>query len=569
MKSSRFFLRNLITDLVPIWIPLIIPIGFVLFLATSVIETQQISEMDNMLYQLRTQMDFPFTYVDGLIQNFASYYPSTINYFRSLLNKQYFSLEDIRSFNLVLSTLSSFINSSSSIYSVYIYYDNPHGQFISSSSGIVDMDTYWDTEWADKIDDLSESDVEYYAYPRKMRQAASDDDGLDVITMIVRDLELSGCLVFNIRRSYYENILNLMFSFPEDKIFVMDQNDNELLSFSDTEFPSYLIGENKMSGGIDIENTAYYYWVLPSSRMGWTYYVLRPVSEVDKVFYTILLELILLIIISSISSIIVAGRITRKNNLWIEEIINLLNQSESGRTIEAVKKNSDLYTQIVHNILQAFLETKYLKAHQKSLELTALQAQINPHFLYNTLNAVYWESMKLGNGPSVVTDMIEHLTRLLEYTVSDPMEMVTFADEISYTKDYIAIQKYRFPDLFEVNWEIAEDILNAKIMKLFFQPLVENSIQHGFRDITYRGRIDICISKMHNGGISITVSDNGIGMDIFTLEKVRAAISSDGSNVSIGFANTMKRLRLFYGNDVSIDVCSEQSGGTIITITLP
>lgn len=161
--------------LVPFLVPLIILSAFSFYLTKNVISERFVEDTGNSIYQLANQFDYPFSDMDGLLQNFTSY-PSTINYFRSMLNKETYSLDEIRSFNLVLSTLTSFLNYKPFFHSVYVYYDNPYGQFVSSANGIVKKDTFWDGDWLDVVDSLDPGN-EYYAYVRNIRQAAFDTEG--------------------------------------------------------------------------------------------------------------------------------------------------------------------------------------------------------------------------------------------------------------------------------------------------------------------------------------------------------------------------------------------------------
>lgn len=569
MKHRKFFFNNLVLILVPFLVPLIILSAFSFYLTKNVISERFVEDTGNSIYQLANQFDYPFSDMDGLLQNFTSY-PSTINYFRSMLNKETYSLDEIRSFNLVLSTLTSFLNYKPFFHSVYVYYDNPYGQFVSSANGIVKKDTFWDGDWLDVVDSLDPGN-EYYAYVRNIRQAAFDTEGIQVITVIVRNMELSGCVVFNLRYSYFMDILSSMFSPKSDLVFITGVDESRcLISFPketllDLQTFSSSAGKNIP---VDVEGTKYYCWKT-SSRMGWTFYVFRSLDSVLLIPNTIMTVLILLVTVSAIVGTFIAIRVTKQNNRWIQEIIDLLEQSETLESIQPLKRRSDVYVSIVHNIIQVFLETKYLKAHQRSLELTALQAQINPHFLYNTLNAIYWESMSFGGGPNKVTDMVEKLSNILEYSVSDPLQMVSLEDEISYTKDYISILTYRFPDLFDVKWSVEPSVFPVMTMKLLFQPLVENAVSHGFKGLDRRGILRIAVSDTGTGELMLSVSDNGLGMDSGTLARMREKIDGDEKSEGIGFTNTVKRLRLLYGLAAQVRIDSKEGFGTTITIILP
>ena len=112
-------------------------------------------------------------------------------------------------------------------------------------------------------------------------------------------------------------------------------------------------------------------------------------------------------------------------------------------------------------------------------ELVALQYQINPHFLFNTLQSINFEILNITQKPIFVNTMIEHLSEILRYSLENPLQMANIGEEIEFTKKYIEIQRYRFDENFDVTWDYDEDILNHKTLRLLLQPIIENSINYG------------------------------------------------------------------------------------------
>ena len=165
--------------------------------------------------------------------------------------------------------------------------------------------------------------------------------------------------------------------------------------------------------------------------------------------------------------------------------------------------------------------------------------------------------------------MIEELSDILEYSISNPLEKVSFEDEIEYTKDYISIQQYRFPDSFDVEWLVDSEASTAKVMKLLLQPLVENSISHGFRGINRKGVINITVRK-EDEGLTISVADNGSGIPSEKLYSLQKMVEQKGSLDSngIGLNNTVKRLSVAYGDNCSFMIDSEVNVGTTVTIVI-
>ena len=204
---------------------------------------------------------------------------------------------------------------------------------------------------------------------------------------------------------------------------------------------------------------------------------------------------------------------------------------------------------------------------KRQRELDALQAKINPHFLYNTLDSVIWMA-ETGDNQGVVK-MVSALARLFRISIAKGHDVITLKEELSHVQSYLDIQSMRYKDKFTYSIELPDDISDAPTIKLIIQPIVENSIYHGIKYLQEEGRIAI---KAESSGddIKITVSDNGIGMR----SETAAAILSPGSeNVSsgngIGLRNIDERIKLSYGSRYGLTIWSEPDEGTVVTILIP
>lgn len=183
----------------------------------------------------------------------------------------------------------------------------------------------------------------------------------------------------------------------------------------------------------------------------------------------------------------------------------------------------------MYNVIKNFIEKHYLTTRLQALELLALQSQINPHFLFNTLEHIYLKTLALTRYPNEVTKMIENLSSILKYSLSNPRSTIFLKDEIKATKAYIDLVKARYKEKFDVIWDYTEDVLDVKVMKLLFQPLIENSIYHGIKPCEKRCGIKIRIRKLKDTSdwLCIWVIDNGIGMSKEKLEEVQGRLSQD------------------------------------------
>ncbi|MDR1689971.1 MAG: sensor histidine kinase [Clostridiales bacterium] len=217
-----------------------------------------------------------------------------------------------------------------------------------------------------------------------------------------------------------------------------------------------------------------------------------------------------------------------------------------------------------------------LELMQRQAVLTAMQNQINPHFLYNTLDSIRGQLLEEGSIESA--EMLETLSSFFRYTITQKSSVVPFERELFHVLNYIKIQKYRFKDRFEIITEgKCEDtqIVTYPIPKLTLQPLVENAIAHGLKDTITGGVIKITVEKAE-GYFIISVSDNGCGIDEEKLLKIKAELAGDFfaegrdiSNKGIALSNVNIRIQNMYGNEYGLDITSTRGIGTTVSIRLP
>ena len=203
---------------------------------------------------------------------------------------------------------------------------------------------------------------------------------------------------------------------------------------------------------------------------------------------------------------------------------------------------------------------------KRRYELKVLQSQINPHFLYNTLDSIIWMA-EWGKNQEVVK-MTSSLARLLRRSISNEQEVVTIEEEIDYTEAYLTIQKMRYQDKLEYEIEAEPDIRKEETVKLVLQPVVENAIYHGIKYKEGKGLIQIRGFR-EGGDIILQVEDDGRGMDQDTLEHIFEKHVRDTKSNGVGLQNVHERIRLYYGAAYGLSFESEPGKGTVVTIRLP
>ena len=206
----------------------------------------------------------------------------------------------------------------------------------------------------------------------------------------------------------------------------------------------------------------------------------------------------------------------------------------------------------------------------KKAQAVALQSQINPHFLNNTLETINWTAIEMLGGKNEISAMAGALSRMLRMTLENSDTVVPVSTEIRHCMYYLEIQKTRYEDKFEVSWQIPEEVKNCRIIRIVLQPLIENAIYHGIKPMTNKGQITIS-GQTKEGLLLLTVSDNGLGMTGQELEALQRNMQSDMIRESshIGMANVNQRLKLYYGEEYGLTVVSGEGMGTSVTIRIP
>ncbi len=201
----------------------------------------------------------------------------------------------------------------------------------------------------------------------------------------------------------------------------------------------------------------------------------------------------------------------------------------------------------------------------RGIELSLIQAQINPHFLYNTLDTIVW-LIETGKDEAA-EEMVTSLSTYFRSFLSNGKDIVTIKEEIQHVRSYLEIQQVRYKDILDYEIDIAEGLDGCIIPKMTIQPMVENAIYHGLKPQRGKGMIYVRGTVAY-GRVTLRVEDTGIGMDREKLERLREQIANDDPS-SFGLVAAYKRLGLVYGNDCTFSIDSELNSGTAITISIP
>ena len=383
------------------------------------------------------------------------------------------------------------------------------------------------------------------------------------------------------------NVLNAICNISDDTTdeqginFIMDKN-QRIITYPDMDYSG--IDKNwqlsleefvRTSGYMKNKNIAINSY--EDKATGWTFYnaydkkyMLKDVKRAQGLYmivgFAALIIAVMAILIlgrqinESVNQVVEGIQIIQKGNLDIK--IKVKYHDEIGRIAE----NFNIMTERIRYLLQ---EVKDVTAKQKNAEIRALEAQINPHFLYNTLDSINW--MAIENNQYEISRMIRNLGIILRYSVNKSNSIVSIEMVEDWLEKYIVLQQMRFENKFDFSVHVAENVKNKRIHKLLIQPFIENAILHGLKDKEGKGMlcVDITLSEDEEM-LNIIIEDNGSGMsedEKNHYNNMEKAIIDDGR--SIGLHNVFSRIHMYYGEKAAWNITSFPGMGTVITLILP
>ncbi|MNM16224.1 Sensor histidine kinase YpdA [compost metagenome] len=242
-------------------------------------------------------------------------------------------------------------------------------------------------------------------------------------------------------------------------------------------------------------------------------------------------------------------------------------KDEIGGLIRSFNLMTEKIRNLINDVYKLEIQKRDLELERVRAELNYLQSQVDPHFLFNTLNAILVICKKYKYDQ--VTDVIRNLALILRRLLAWKDDLVTVEEEISFVEMYLQIEKFRFQDRFTYSLDIDPAVLNCQIPKLSIQALVENSCKHGLQSVKGARMIHVSAS-LNNGSLVIVVADNGTGMDKEKLDWIDSHLQSEeGTGKNIGLRNVYKRLMLYTQGRAVFTIESTENERTAITIQIP
>ena len=367
-------------------------------------------------------------------------------------------------------------------------------------------------------------------------------------------------------------------------VFILDQNGNIVYHPSQQQLYNELQTENidiVMNADTDTVVTGEgddekIYTLARSEITGWTIVgcmnmaeLLKSSKEANNIY---VMTAIVLVVIAMLISSFIARSIT----LPIQKLRDSMERVQEGDfkaaddlVIPSKNEIGSLTTSfnvMTHKIEDLMAQNVHEQELKRKSELKALQSQINPHFLYNTLDSIIW--MAEGKKYEDVVLMTASLARLLRQSISNEDETVLIGQEIQYVKSYLTIQKMRYKDKLEFEINVDPSINSVHIVKLVLQPIVENAIYHGLKYKESKGMLTVN-GYQKDGNAVIEIADDGVGMDEETLGRIFEKHKVNYRSNGVGVYNVQRRLSMYYGKEYGLSYKSEKGKGTTVTVVIP
>lgn len=441
--------------------------------------------------------------------------------------------------------------------------------------------------WKSSNIDVEERLVKFATSAEQMNKSDCILLGRAVLSLETR--EIIGTLLIRTNDRYFSNIYRNIDMGKNADIFVVD-SDGIVVSSRNTKIPvakqykdQMLIkellnrtGSQDKTFNMSIDDKKYMIAFSYLKDADWFVVSTIPYSYLNAEVKGILTNIMLLVIGCSVLAVLLSYIFTLTLSKPLKRLINTMNEVKRGNlSVSIIDNSTDEIGEVVGNFntmlneIKNLMESVKLNEKQKrEAEIKILQAQINPHFLSNTLNTVKWlaGAQKAHNIEALVSSLI----KLLHVSMGKGDDFITMGEEVEYIKSYINIQEYRYYDKFRVVFEIEEDILDYKVLRFLIQPVVENAIIHGIGPMTEQGLISIKGFK-YNDVLKIRVTDNGEGIPRERLCKILTV--DDYENKSkfsgIGINNVNERIQINFGDEFGLHIESVPKLYTTVELTLP
>ena len=466
------------------------------------------------------------------------------------------------------------------IHSIYIYSEK--NDYLISPFYTGTAAGYVDTSWREGYASISEDRVCAVARVR--------DGGYPYFLTVMIPYyffqgQKSGAVLVNIDMDKLDKLLLGIGNLAEQTITVTDES-NRVLYCNNRRFFSGQAAENDiLRKALAAIGTTFVHTdfggertVVTSARLrnrAWNLTSALPLAYYDSTFLKLQGQMQQLVILVVIVGIVLTIWLAVRSYLPVRGIITTLEESEHLPPAPAHPQNeADYIRQAIsaslksNQSMKTELDNRLHLLHEA--QASALQAQITPHFLSNTLDAIRWGAVEMGGGENEVSRMLTVLSALLRTSLDMESALVTVETEIAHCLLYLDIMRYRYSTDLDVRFDIPDELMKTPIVKLTFQPLLENAIYHGLRPKKMQGSITVTAFKEEDK-VVLRFKDSGVGIDDEKTNHLNLEMDSEAALTGshIGMHNVNQRIKLLFGVEYGLRVCDSHGTGTIIELVIP
>lgn len=498
----------------------------------------------------------------------------------------YSILEQLKDSNQ-LSTSFQYLEAFSKVDNIRLYVGNDY-MYSTENSNIFSLSQVRNSRWYTSLTESGKSSL--WSPPYLSQDHTSEEELFSLFRMIYNPVSLSEPLAVLRVDMEKDKLVEILQSTPitEHGYIVLMENERLLLSTIPVEEDKYDQELKKiMNAGNEGE------WITTSlhdrsvylnhkslAQAGWSMVTVIPRDDIFGVSFQLRTEMITAALVITLIAYVLAYAISGSSTRRLSQLVKSMRQVHRGDMDVALEPvGGDEIGQLMLNFqkmmdqIHILMEEKYKDGQEiKSLELKALQAQINPHFLYNSLDLVNCIAIR-RDVPEIVR-MINALTRFYRLSLNSGQDTLSIEDELRHIEIYVQIQNMRFEDRIVYIQEVEPLIMRLQTIKIILQPIVENAILHGiFKKKDRSGTVTVR-GRQENGRVIFEVTDDGVGMppDMLNEEGLPVSTSSerqDGLKGGYGLRNIHDRLKIAYGEGYGIACISSPGEGTTVTVTIP
>ena len=586
MYKNNIRNRLLIFFLVVTFLPITTLGVFANLIYTKIVENKVNQHTDQMINQIEVNIDNYIKSVENILM-----YMSNSEDIKSFLNESEGKIESNESEILedrIRRNLEIYTNINSEIFSILIA--NNYDKYISNELDKKTRDVLTKEIWY--MESINESEkIHFFSKPiGRNLKSYKNYSAEDVITISKAVVDRNtnkaiGVVMADINLKKFDEIIRDNYIGEKGFFYILDDNNN--IVYSPVNPIIYRINSNNFDNDKDsfirsINNETFKIMYTTSNITGWKSIGVFSLEDISKDITSVERFTLVIAVATLFLAVFFSLLFTNSIVTPIKELKTLMKGVESGDLdlkFEEYKYKNE-FGELGHSFNHMVSEIKKLinmvyneQRSKRKAEIETLQAQIKPHFLYNTLDTIAW--MAEDYNAKDIINLVGALTKVFRIGLNKGREIINLKDEIEHINSYLIIQKYRYEDKLTYDIEFDKDILNTLILKLITQPIVENAIYHGIKEKRGKGKILIKFNRIFDD-IVITVEDNGAGISEEKLQNINSMLETSNSfcidsesGSGYGISNVNTRIKLTYGQEYGLKYYSIIGVGTKVEIRLP